>query len=123
MRVVYDAGALIAADRGDRGFLSLHDELMRLRVVPVVPAPVVAQVWRRPDRQVSLVRLLRGCRIVDFDRGAAERTGMHAGAVRVSDVVDCCVAEIALRLGAVVMTSNPKDIRAAGVPVRLIATV
>lgn len=39
MNIVYDAGALIAADRGDRRLLALHDELLSAGVVPVVPGP------------------------------------------------------------------------------------
>ena len=39
----YDAGALIAAQRDDRRTWALHDELLANDVIPVVPAPVLAQ--------------------------------------------------------------------------------
>lgn len=123
MNVVYDAGALIAADRGDRRFLALHAELLSAGVVPVVPAGVLAQVWRDPARQVGLSRTLRGCRVASLDRRQAELAGIRARRTRVFDVIDCCVAEAAAVLDAVVMTSNPEDIARAGVPRRDIQVV
>ena len=123
MNVVYDAGALIAADRGDRRFLVLHDEFLSAGVVPVVPAGVLAQVWRDPARQAGLVRTLRGCRVESLDRNCAELAGLRARRTKVSDVVDCSVAEAAASLDAVVMTSDPEDISRAGVPRRDIQVV
>lgn len=120
MTVVYDAGALIAADRNSRTFLAIHAALLGRGLVPVVPAGVVAQVWRSPDRQVPLVRVLRGCRVEPLDEIAAKRVGLRAGASGVSDVIDCTVADAALRLGCPVLTSDPVDIARAGVPAAMI---
>jgi hypothetical protein len=43
--VVYDTGALIAADRGDRKMANRHREFLARSRIPVVPAGVVAQAW------------------------------------------------------------------------------
>src|SRR6266487_4603215 len=57
--VVYDAAVLIAADRSTRQTWADHRVRLEAGVVPVVPAPVIAQVSRSPA-QVQLRRLLRG---------------------------------------------------------------
>ena len=51
--VTYDSGALIAAERGERLMWVRHRALLLRRVVPTVPAPVVAQCWRGTPRQAS----------------------------------------------------------------------
>ena len=61
--VVYDTGALLAAERRDPDFLALHDELTAARIRPLVPVVVLAQAWRGgPQHQIS--RVLTGCDIV-----------------------------------------------------------
>ena len=60
MGVTYDAGALIAADHGERRMWARHRALLARRLVPTVPAPAVAQSWRGSARQVQLARLA-GC--------------------------------------------------------------
>ena len=42
MGVTYDAGALIAAERGERRMWARHKALLLRREVPVAPAPVAA---------------------------------------------------------------------------------
>ena len=44
--IVYDTGALLAAERHNLDFLALHDELTRARIRPLVPVVVLAQAWR-----------------------------------------------------------------------------
>ena len=53
--VVYDAGALVAADRSERSFWADHKARLEMGMVPIVPAPVVAQV-SRSARQAQLVQ-------------------------------------------------------------------
>jgi len=57
--VVYDTGALLAAERRDFRLWALHDEALKRDVVPIVPVVVLAQAWRGGPR-ASLSRLLRG---------------------------------------------------------------
>ena len=48
--IVYDAGALIAAEKNNRVFVAQHETLLAARVRPLVPAGVLAQVWNiRPS--------------------------------------------------------------------------
>ena len=44
--VVYDAGALIAAQRNDRALWADHRVRLEQGMIPIVPAAVIAQVNR-----------------------------------------------------------------------------
>ena len=44
--ITYDAGALIAAERGEHRMWARHKAFVLCREVPVVPAPFVAPRWR-----------------------------------------------------------------------------
>jgi len=107
--IVYDTGALVAAERRKPDFLALHDELTAARVRPLVPVVVLAQAWRGgPQHQISPV--LRGCDILPD----TERIGRAASAVcaasRTSDVVDAIVVSLAVQYQAPVATSDPDDL-------------
>ncbi len=106
--VIYDAGALIAADRNDRAFWADHRVRLEAGVIPFVPAPVVAQVSRSP-RQAQLRRLLRGCDVPTFDEAAAHRVGAVLARGASSDIVDGAVVEAAAE-AAVIVTSDRPDI-------------
>ena len=110
MTVVYDAGALIAADRSDRGVWADHRARLELGVVPVTTAPVVAQV-SRSARQAQLPRFLRGCDVVPFREEEAHEVGALAGRSATDDVVDVHVVAVAARHGLGVLTSDGDDLR------------
>ena len=107
--VVYDAGALVAAERSDRRLWADHRVRLEAGVVPVVPAPVVAQVSRSP-RQVQLRRLLRGCEVFALDESAAHAVGRLLGRSGTADIVDATVVTIAIAQDAQVVTSDWADI-------------
>ena len=107
--VVYDAGALIAAERSDRRMWAEHKVRLQLGCIPVVPSPVVAQVSRSP-RQVQLRRFLRGCEVAPFDEASAHEVGRILGCARTTDVVDGAVLALALDRGADVVTTDRADI-------------
>ena len=50
MSIVLDAGALLALDRGDREVLSRLQIAFRTGDEVQVPAGVIGQVWRDPNR-------------------------------------------------------------------------
>jgi hypothetical protein len=104
MGITYDTGALIAADRAERRIWARHRALLALREVPTVPAPVVAQSWRRGGRQALLARLLAGCDVEALDDGQA-----RAGT---TDIVDACLVEGAMRRRDLVVSSDPDDLQA-----------
>lgn len=108
--VVYDAGALIAMDNNDRRMWSVHqlsiDEGRRI----VVPSVVVGQVWREARRQVRLGQVLNSCEVEPVRLEVAKAAGVLCGKAKTDDVVDAIVVTMALTLGAIVYTSDPKDI-------------
>lgn len=110
--ITYDTGALIAADRGERRMWARHRALLKLREVPTVPAPVVAQSWRGGSRQALLARLLVGCDIEALDDGQARAVGSLAATAATSDIVDACVVEGALRRHDLVVSSDETDLHA-----------
>lgn len=110
MTVVYDAGALIAADRSGRELWADHRARLELGLLPVTTAPVIAQV-SRSAKQAQLRRFLRGCEVVDFTEADAHEVGELAGRARTSDVVDVHVVLAANRRGFGVVTSDQDDLR------------
>jgi hypothetical protein len=108
---VYDAGALIAAERNRAAFWRAHRSYLLAGGVPVVPAAVVAQVWRDGARQAQLARMLSGCDVAALDHSPARKVGNLLGQAGTSDPVDGAVAVLAAGLGAVVVTSDPGDIQ------------
>jgi hypothetical protein len=107
--IVYDAGVLIAADRGERRTWAEHRIRLEAGIVPVVPSPVVAQV-SRSSRQVQMRRLLRGCEVVAFDETAAHRAGALLGKSHTADVVDASVVALAVERRADIQTGDASDI-------------
>lgn len=107
--IVYDAGALLAAERRDADFLALHDELARTHIRPLVPVVVLAQVWRGgPQHQIS--RVLKGCEIVPDDQKIGRAAGILCAMAKTSDVVDAIVVATAAQRLAAVVTSDPDDL-------------
>ena len=106
--LVYDTGALIAAESNDRRMWALHARALQRGVLPVVPAACLVEAWRGA-KQPGLIRLLDGCSVesLDADRakraGVLQRTGPGAAA-------DATVVEVAVRRGAAVITSDRGDI-------------
>jgi hypothetical protein len=113
MGLVLDVGALIGFEQKDRaavGFVTrMHEEGQRV----VVPAGVVARVWRDGRRQVRLARLLRGqlSEVVALDEVGAREVGELLRRSRTGDVVDASVVWCARKRNAVVLTSDPDDLR------------
>lgn len=108
---VYDAGALVAAERNNRRWLSFHEEAVRREYRLLVPAPVLTQVWRGGHRQVGLSRMLRACVVEPTTEDVARLAGELLAASGTSDAVDAIVAATALSTrAAVVVTSDPEDL-------------
>lgn len=107
--LLYDTGALAAADRDDRTIWRFHTTVLRMNRRPVVPTPVIAQAWRDPG-QARLGMLLRGSEIRPLDDALARAVGRLCGAAKTKDIVDATVAVLAVNLNATVLTSDPNDI-------------
>ncbi|HET9254278.1 MAG TPA: PIN domain-containing protein [Pseudonocardiaceae bacterium] len=110
MSIVYDTGALLAAERGDRAMWAVHSRGLDRARQPVVPAVVLGQAWRGgPQPQLS--RLLKGCVIESFDENAGRAAGRLLRDAGTSDVVDAHVVLTALRHRAAVLTADPDDLQ------------
>ena len=108
--VVYDAAVLVAADRNERRSWAEHKARLESGVIPLVPAPVVAQVSRSPQ-QAQLRRFLAGCSVVPLGEKAAHEAGRLLAMTRTTDVVDAVVVSVALHNNAMILTGDPVDMK------------
>lgn len=115
--LVLDAGALIAHERGRSVTAAIEGALRSGRGV-VTSSGVVAQVWHGSPRQARIARLLRSGAVDErpLDADAARAVGVRCSRTGVTDVIDGHVAELALELDAMVLTSDPDDLVTLGVP-------
>ena len=123
--LILDAGAFVAAERGDRDVVALVKRERLAGRTPVTNGGVVAQIWRGGrGRQVPVARLLAGTEVVSLDDGLGRRAGVVLAASGGSDAVDAAVVCLAAD-GDDILTSDPGDLRtlaeAAGVHIELIA--
>jgi hypothetical protein len=120
---VLDAGAFIAFERNDRRVRALVELAVAHRGALHATAGVVAQVWRDGRRQARLARLL-GSGVVEvhsLDLAEAQATGVLCGQSGHEDIVDASIVLLARREGAVVVTSDPDDLRRVDPDVDLVA--
>jgi hypothetical protein len=109
MRLILDAGALIALDRNDRRVVDLVRLTRRSGGALVTSAPVIGQVWRHGGRQANLARALALVDVQAADDDAARRAGELLSTSETSDVVDALLVLLA-RPGDAVATSDVGDI-------------
>lgn len=107
--VVYDTGALLAAERRNTDFIALHDDLTASHIRPIVPVVILAQAWRGGP-QHSISRTLKGCVILPDDERIGRAAGSICASARTSDVVDAIVVATAVQHQASVVTSDPGDL-------------
>jgi predicted nucleic acid-binding protein len=87
-----------------------------------VPASVLAQAIRRPDRQVRLARFTRQptTDVIDLGRVDATSVGRLLAASGTSDIADAHVVICARRADQPVVTCDPGDLRQLDPALRLI---
>jgi hypothetical protein len=110
---VLDAGALVGFERNDRRVVGIITRALHHGDPLVVPAGVVAQVWRDGRRQARLGGLLGSpqCEVVVLDDRSARATGQLCGVSGTADVVDASVVVVARARSLRVLTSDPGDLR------------
>jgi hypothetical protein len=88
-----------------------------------LPATVLAQAIRQPERQVRLARLIRQptTDVVALDRVDATNVGRLLAASRTSDITDAHVIICARRAEQPVVTSDPDDLRSLDPKVQILA--
>jgi hypothetical protein len=107
--LVFDAGGLIALDRGKREVGTLLAVAADTGVEAVTSSACVAQAWRDPARQARLARALAGFLERPFDPSAARDCGLLLTRARTSDIADAAIA-LLVADGDTVVTSDPDDI-------------
>ena len=109
--VTYDAGALIAAERRNSRMVTFHEWIVDNGIRPVVPAGVLAQVWRDGSgRQAPLAQILKQCQVEPLDENLAKQVGAASHKTGSNDVVDISVVVSAIGRGDRIVTSDEDDI-------------
>jgi predicted nucleic acid-binding protein len=121
--LAFDAGALLAFEQGSQLVRGLVRQAKNLDAPVVIPAGVLAQVWRNGSRQARLAALLsdRHVRVEALTASLARAAGELCGRRHTSDVIDASVILAARRLGGVVVTSDPDDLRQLDPRVTIVA--
>ncbi len=108
--LVYDTGALISAERGDRRFWALHARALQRKIRPIVPAGCLVESWHG-GRSANVSRLLEGCEVEVLEESPAKRAGvLRQKCQDAVGPIDAMVVETALRRKAAVITSDRSDI-------------
>jgi hypothetical protein len=107
--LVFDAGALIALDRGDRGTIALLALAAHQGSEAITSSACVAQVWRDSARQARLAKALAGFLELPLDPLNSRRCGLLLADARTSDIADAALA-LLVQDGDTVLTSDPHDI-------------
>lgn len=111
--IVFDAGGLIALDRGDRRVLAILARAAERGLRITIPATALAQAIRAPARQARLARLIRqpGTDLVALDGPDATAVGLLLAQMASAGIVDAHVVIGARRAGQAVVTSAAADLR------------
>lgn len=107
--IVYDAGALVAAEAGDERMWAIHKRAIDRGIVAVVPATVLAEVWRGGPRQHRLGQLVHSCEVEAFSEEHARAAGVLLS-VAPHGVVDASVVECAMRRRGPCVTGNRRHL-------------
>jgi hypothetical protein len=122
--LVFDAGALIALDRGDRAVGVLLQAAADEGVEAITSCACIAQAWRDPARQARLAKALQGFIEWPMDSLRARRSGLLLADTDTADIADAAIAEL-VSDGDTILTSDPADIgrllRARGTDARIFA--
>jgi hypothetical protein len=110
-RLVLDAGAFVAFEKGDARLRARLTAARRLGFELVTTSPVIGQVWRDGRRQVLLARLISATDIDAPSDAAVRRAGELLAKTRTRDVIDALLAGC-VKDGDTVLTSDPDDIDA-----------
>jgi hypothetical protein len=107
--LVFDAGGLIALDRGDREVGAMLALAADAGTDAVTSSACVAQAWRDPARQARLTRALAGFVERPLDAPAARDCGRLLGHSHTADIADGALA-LLVEDGDTILTSDPADI-------------
>lgn len=111
MRLICDAGALVALERGDRAMWRRLKGALLAGHPPLTHGGVVAQVWRGgSSRQVPLARALLSVEVVGLDDVLGRSAGVLLGSAGQRDAIDAAVVALATD-DDLIVTSDAADIQ------------
>jgi hypothetical protein len=125
MRLVLDAGALLALERSDRPMWRRLKRAVQAEDPVITHGGVIGQVWRGSGpRQALLARALNVVEVRPIDDAAGKAAGELLAATRGHDVIDAAVVLLAAD-GDQLLTSDVDDLeplaRAAGIHLELVS--
>jgi hypothetical protein len=110
MTLILDAGAFVAAERGDHRMFALMKAERLAGRTPVTHGGIVGQVWRGGSgRQVPIARLLDTVEVEPLDDELGRRTGALLKLTGGRDVIDAAVVLLACDSDTI-LTSDPGDL-------------
>jgi hypothetical protein len=111
--ITFDAGGLIALDRGDRRVIALLARAAERGARITIPSTALAQAIRNPSRQARLCRLIRqvSTDLIPLDGPDATTVGLLLARTRTADITDAHVVICARRAEQAVLTSDAGDLR------------
>ena len=112
MRLVLDAGAFIALERGERPMWRRFKRMLLAGTIPISHGGVVGQAWRgRGPRQALLAQALTGVDVRPLDEALGRAAGELLARAGGSDVIDAALVLLAEDDDHII-TSDPDDIAA-----------
>lgn len=111
MTMIFDSGALIGLDRGDRAMWVRLKQAALAGDPPLTHGGVLGQVWRGGPRQARLATALAGLDVRALDDSLGRACGELLAASGHSDVIDAGIALLAAD-GDEIVTSDPRDLTA-----------
>jgi predicted nucleic acid-binding protein len=116
--LTFDTGALIALEGRKLAMTKVFHTAIAHGVPITAPAVVVAEWWRRGDREKQRATLLRAVYVESLDKHLAMAAGVALGTLRRATAIDAIVMASAATRGDTVYTSDFGDLDAlrAGVP-------
>jgi hypothetical protein len=109
--IVLDSGAFIAAERRERRLVDFLEAAAREGATILLPAVVVAEMWRDPPRPLSAKLVGTADVVVPLDLSKAQSVGGLLGKTQTSQIVDANVATMAVDFNpSLVLTSDPADL-------------
>jgi hypothetical protein len=108
-RLVLDAGAFVAFEKGAARLRARLAAARRLGLELATTSPVIGQVWRDGRRQALLARLISATNVDAPTERDARRAGELLARTGTQDIVDALLVG-RVKDGDTVLTSDPDDI-------------
>ncbi len=109
--IVLDSGAFLAAERHDRKLIAFLQAADEENVRILVPATVLAEVWRDPPRHNSRTLVRASDAVVPLDEDAARAVGRLLDLSGTNQLTDAHVVITAITEGpSLILTSDQRDI-------------